>query len=226
MHRLVVLGIVLAGVGAATSAAAEVSFVQTPSLPLAFVNGQGSVFGVAKGDFNADGKLDVAVTGRGTIESAPLSGARDFVAVFAGHGDGSFQSPILIDVGAQETVVPAGIVAADLDKDGALDLVAGAITGKAVLFIKGRGDGTFAAPAATALAATEGIGDVRVADFNGDGNLDVAALAFQGTTVHVLRGNGQGALGNITDMRSRPARRWRWTSPLRTSTERMAPTSW
>jgi uncharacterized repeat protein (TIGR01451 family) len=182
----------------APSVLADVSFVQTPSLPLAFTDDQGSVFGVARGDFNADGRLDVAVTGQGSVAASPLAASRDFVAVFAGNGDGSFQSPVFVDLGARDTVVAAGIVAADLDNDGKLDLVVGAIAGREVLFIKGRGDGTFAAPAATPLAAAEGIGEVRVADFDGDGNLDVAALAFQGATLYVLRGNGQGGFGSPT----------------------------
>jgi hypothetical protein len=70
-----------------------------------------------------------------------------------------------------------------------------------VLFLKGRGDGTFAPPQATAVGGAASIGEARVADFDADGNLDVAALASQATTLCVPRGNGQGGLGNSAQPR-------------------------
>lgn len=187
---------VLAALALSGTAFAETSFVQTPSLPIEFVADQGSMFGVARGDFNGDGKLDVALTGRGRIAATAQTEARDFIAVFTGNGDNTFQSPVLIDFGSSESVVPAGIVAADLDEDGRLDLVVGAITARQVLWLKGRGDGTFAGAVGTTLGAE--VAEVRIADVNGDDNLDVVALSFQQNSLFVLRGNGQGGLGGIT----------------------------
>ncbi|MEX2210639.1 MAG: FG-GAP-like repeat-containing protein [Gaiellaceae bacterium] len=95
---------------------------------------------------------------------------------------------------------PFGIAAGDFDGDGRADLFVGRTTGN-IAFVKGNGDGTFAAPVvfpwkqaffnAWAFAA---------ADIDGDGNLDVVwgANAASGPVndgdVRVFYGNGDGTL--------------------------------
>jgi hypothetical protein len=68
--------------------------------------------GVVVGDFNHDGKLDLAVT----IASAGSAFA--FVTILPGNGDGTFGSGVTLTSGA----LPSGIVAADFNGDGGLDL--------------------------------------------------------------------------------------------------------
>src|SRR5262249_53142312 len=63
----------------------------------------------AVGDYNGDGKLDVA---------AILPDASQ-VAVFVGHGDGSFQNPLLLDSGGFD---PAAIAVGDFNGDGHMDI--------------------------------------------------------------------------------------------------------
>src|SRR5262249_10614718 len=70
---------------------------------------------LANGDFNGDGKLDVAVADNGDVSF----GLNDpgGVSILLGNGDGTFQNPINYQVG----VAPTAIVAGDLNHDGRLD---------------------------------------------------------------------------------------------------------
>ena len=91
------------------------------------------------------------------------------------------------------TVAPNDAVLADLNRDGILDLIVAGSPGVYVergLGLGGVGDGSFDVPVTSALASSAG--DVAVADFNGDGFLDVAASVSSGVTM--LTGNGTGAL--------------------------------
>jgi hypothetical protein len=131
-----------------------------------------TVTGVASmlaGDFNRDGKQDLAV----------LDGVGD-TTVFLGTGNGRFfeqqvfRSP---DV---------GLVTGDFNRDGKLDLVVAGVFGVDIYF--GNGDGTFGGPFEI-LTGTVEFGTPAMGDFNGDGKLD---LAVPGDAVHVLLGNGDG----------------------------------
>lgn len=80
------------------------------------------------------------------------------------------------------------LVAADMNADGMLDLVATGSTGVSVLL--GNGDGTFQTPV-TNGSLNSAVGLV-VADFDGDGFLDVGVSAFGGKGVKFLKGLGDG----------------------------------
>lgn len=119
---------------------------------------------VAVGDFNGDGKPDLAASN--------LSGLGFNLLVFLGNGDGTFGAPVVTSV-----MNEALLVVGDFNKDGKLDV----IVGGQILF--GNGDGTFRVTFNFVQASL-------VADLNGDGNLDLVAAGTN--TVLVQLGNGDG----------------------------------
>lgn len=142
---------------------------------------------VLVGDFNGDGKLDIATANQ------DLNGSS--VSVFLGSGDGTFQAPITTSLGANAF----GISAGDFNGDGKLDLIA-AVVGGAIEVIPGNGDGTFGLPVTTQVVTngTYYIGSpLAVGDFNGDSKLDVAVplnpVSGVNGAVAVLPGNGDGS---------------------------------
>lgn len=129
----------------------------------------------ATGDFNGDGRLDAIVSSTSGISLA------------RGNGDGSLQTPTLID-GTWAKSVAVG----DLNNDGMLDLV----TEKNIFL--GNGNGSFQSPIAINLPAqtppgysspvAQEAGSVAVGDLNGDGKLDLVVTGR--STVNVLVGWG------------------------------------
>ena len=139
----------------------------------------------AIGDFNRDGKPDLAV-------SNALSG---FLSILIGNGSGGFSAPTNIAVGNG----PRALAIADLNGDGKLD-IAVACFGDAsmpqvdtghVSILLGNGAGAFS-PASNYSAGTAPEG-VAIADFDGDGVLDLAVPNFNSNNVSFLKGNGAGA---------------------------------
>jgi hypothetical protein len=131
---------------------------------------------LAIGDFDEDGKLDVAI-------GVPLPQVGAYAAaVFLGKGDGTFQAPVNYSLNGQ----PFALVAADFNNDGKLDLVT---VGNGVSLLLGKGDGTFQAAVTTPVPGN--LAGLVVADFNLDGNLDIATSIDQ-DRVTLLLGNGNG----------------------------------
>jgi hypothetical protein len=87
---------------------------QAPLLAPAQPDGSGDF---ALGDFNNDGRLDVAVADQLGAPTGNLS-------VFFGNGDGTFQPNLRLDLLTGDDA-PEGVAAADLNGDGLADLVAG-----------------------------------------------------------------------------------------------------
>jgi hypothetical protein len=174
--------------------------VDTPYISVLLGNGDGTFQppidfhfapppAIGVGDFNRDGKLDVA--------AAVQSGFGSTVTIFLGNGDGTFQLGASYDIGAD----PLSVAVADFRRVGILDLAIA--DGSGVQILLGNGDGTFG-PTVN-YGGTQGLAIVA-GDFNRDGNLDMAVTGFSVITevVGLLWGNGDGtfqpmktyALGN------------------------------
>ena len=115
-------------------------------------------------DFDRDGKMDFATV----LFAGPGETRR--VALFRGLGDGTFAPPQTVPTSTSSAL---GVIAADLNRDGAPDLVTRGPTQSVVNL--NRGDGTFS-PAQFPSAPWD-VADAALGDFDGDGDLDLAQSA-------------------------------------------------
>jgi len=136
---------------------------------------------VAVGDFNGDGKLDLAVANISLGNPGPIS-----VSVLLGNGDGTFQPAVNYSAGSY----PSSVTVADFNGDGKLDLAVANNGSNNVSILLGNGDGTF--QPAVDYSAGSNPSSVTVADFNGDGKLDLAVANNGSNNVSILLGNGDG----------------------------------
>jgi hypothetical protein len=142
-----------------------------------YAHGGGQTFGVALGDFNHDGFLDVATA---NVDVNTIS-------ILLGNGDGTFRPYTDYSVGNGAF----GISTADFNGDGNLDLAVPNGNSSSVSILLGRGDGTFQAQVEYSTASTPF--GIAVQDINGDGHLDIAVTTSPIlTSFSVLLGNGDG----------------------------------
>jgi uncharacterized repeat protein (TIGR01451 family) len=126
-----------------------------------------------------------------------FSGRRDLVAVLTvlflgGYSAGvfavDFATPVSYSVGTAAT----GLVVADFNGDGKLDLATANSGDGNVSILLGNGDGTLQ----TAVNFPAGVANpasLAVGDFNDDGKLDLAAVDLSLRMLSVLLGNGNGS---------------------------------
>lgn len=153
--------------------------------PLGSPVGAGNVpYAVVVGDFNNDGKQDLAVANLISKD----------VTILLGNGNGGFSgaagSPISVGTGN-----PAFIAIGDFNGDGHQDLaVASSDSGfSSVTILLGNGSGGFSPASGSPITVGNGTNNVAVGDFNGDGRQDLAVSSSgSGGLMTILLGNGSG----------------------------------
>jgi hypothetical protein len=164
--------------GARSARAAAAALVLASGATGGFANADNLAVGisphsVAVGDFNGDGKPDLAVA-----NDTPFG----TVSVLLGEGDGRFRQQRTYAAGKGSDSVAVG----DFNGDGKPDLVV-ADNGGGVSVLLNDGAG-FASP----VRYGAGTSPVSVGDFNGDGKPDLAVANYGSNTISILLGNGNG----------------------------------
>jgi hypothetical protein len=140
------------------------------------------------GDFNADGRIDVAVALQNFISTRTL-------LVFLGNASGLGKSPSYPGAFA-----PKAVTVGDFNHDGRSDLAIADYSDRfspagSVSVLLSQPDGSLSAPARYLTVAQPS--SIRTADFNGDGHLDLAcANSFQ---ISILLGTGTGSFSVATN---------------------------
>jgi hypothetical protein len=118
----------------------------------------GGPFDLAAGDFDGDGKRDLATS----------DGTQNRLSVLFGRGGGRFRDARRVNVGSETARMAAG----DLNGDGRDDLVAASFAGEPVLSLAyGRADRSFRTPPDPELDVDPFA--VDIADLDGDGRRDI-----------------------------------------------------
>jgi FG-GAP-like repeat len=129
---------------------------------------------MAVGDFNKDGKLDLAITGTPAY-------------IMLGNGNGTFQDPVAPPGGIEAAF---GVVAADFNGDGKLDVIAGVTGG--ISLMPGDGTGKLAAGVKVSAGTSFLPDNILTGDLNGDGKPDVVTVTSLDHKAVILLNNGNG----------------------------------
>ena len=123
-----------------------------------------SPISIVVGDFNGDGRLDLAVANY----------SDNTVSVLLANGEGTFQPAMTystVDSYSNVGYGPLSLAVGDFNGDGKLDLMVGT-NDSTIGVLYGNGDGTFQPFHANLLKGACPVYAVGVGDFNGDGKLD------------------------------------------------------
>lgn len=145
------------------------------------------------GDFNRDGRVDIAASRQGGVPEEPT------IAVYLAEPGGGFAAP-LTRLGGSGSALAAG----RLNRDRKLDLAVVDALDDEVEVLIGRGDGSF--KATKTFPAGEAPVELAIGKLNRDRNRDlaVANLAFNEegeNVVTILRGRANGSFGPPRDFR-------------------------
>ncbi len=138
--------------------------------------------GVATGDLDGDGDLDVVSS----------SADDNKIAWYPNDGSGNFGAQRII---TQAALGAEDVIVADLDDDGNLDVISTSADDNRIAWYRNDGNGNFVNQQ-TITTAVDGIRDVTVADMDGDGNLDVLSASFNDNRVAWYPNDGNGNFGD------------------------------
>lgn len=149
--------------------------------------GYAYISSIAVGDLDNDGKPDVVCTGLFDNQ----------IAWHRNLGGGLFGPNQVIGVlsGPTGAIGPFQAVIADIDGDGARDIVSASSTDNKVAWYRNSGNGTFGSQYVISTSVVRA-STVAAADFDGDGRIDVVAGGANDNTVSFFKNNADGTFGS------------------------------
>ena len=135
---------------------------------------------IAVGDFNGDGRADLAFANH---EVQQLS-----ILLNDGHGRLVRGTPVNVTVRPH----PHGIATADFNGDGHLDLATDSWASDELEILAGDGKGRFHPPGSYVRVGKHPYQRIRAADLNGDGRMDIVSPNLDGNDVTILLGTAEG----------------------------------
>jgi predicted nucleotidyltransferase len=150
--------------------------------------------GVAWGDFDNDGDLDVLVSG--------TDGTNNQLRVYTNKGDGTFDTTAINVAGLNSGLRQGSVAWGDFDQDGDVDVLVNGTEGtnRQLRVYENEGDGTFNSTGIEVAGVNSGLSDGRVvwSDFDKDGYLDVLVSGTDGTNnqLRVYMNNGNGTFNS------------------------------
>jgi uncharacterized protein (TIGR03437 family) len=174
------------------SALAADAFAQPPAFgPALSLPAQKASLAITTADFNGDGFQDIAIANTGSAT----------VSIFLGTGTGKFSPAATASL--PSTCPAAYLISGDFTGAASPDLLTVCALG-GIVVLPNMGAGTFGTPLSTSLPGPGWVGNLllgsihpAIADFNGDGHLDIAVPTFDvsSTTAgwYLLLGKGNGS---------------------------------
>jgi FG-GAP-like repeat len=147
--------------------------------------------GIVTGDFNHDGKTDLAIANRGDAT----------ISILYGNGDGTFQQQVLVAVGSE----PASIATGDFNGDGKLDLIASCVGSGVVTVLLNDGGGTYTRVDSVTNLISNDRSLVITGKFDASGKLDAVISSKVFSQLYLLEGNGDGSFKPPTSLVSHGA---------------------
>lgn len=141
--------------------------------------------GIAAGDLNGDGRLDL-------VTANFHDGGSGSMSVLLGTGGGAFAPATHLSMG----MGPRDVKLGDLDGDGDLDAVVANLNDGTLSIRMNQGNGTFGG--LISIPATGPNNRLALADLDNDDILDIAVTKSDRNAVAVLLGNGDGSFGAQT----------------------------
>jgi hypothetical protein len=170
------------GSSAATATVGSGGSLSASDLGISFLSTGNNPDYVVATDLNGDGFPDVTVA---NFTDGTLS-------IFLGVGDGTFNLPTTIPVGAGPVWIVTGNFHQNSTTDSStnVDMIVANQKANTLSVLLGNGNGTFQAP--TTIATGNLPSSIAVADFNGDGIPDLAVVNQGDNTIGIYLGNGDG----------------------------------
>ena len=143
---------------------------------------------LAAGDFNRDGRLDLAIANH----------ERKHLTVLQGDGRGRFMLPPNSPLAVAVRPHTHGVATGDFNGDANLDLVTDSWAEDRLVVLFGDGKGSFGTPGTYVAVGKHPYQRIRVADLNGDGRADIVSPNLEGDNVTILLCDAKGGFRQPT----------------------------